>query len=134
MLKGKSCANSMAEDLEFASIASLSEMVFMTELPAAITGPSAWFGPDMAARTDWIEPLSQADISEIEVASQRLAQREIDWQTLRREDFPLPELQPRLRLIMDEVLEGRGFALLRGLPVERWGQRLSAIAFLGLGR
>jgi hypothetical protein len=108
-------------------------MVFMTELPAAITGPSAWYGPDMAARTDWIEQLSPADISEIEVASQRLAEREVDWQTLRREDFPLPRLQLRLRPIGDEVLEGRGFALLRGLPVERWGRRLSAMAFLGLG-
>jgi hypothetical protein len=111
----------------------MAEMVFMTELPAAITGRSAWYGPDMAARTDWIEPLSAADISEIEVASQRLAEREVAWQTLRREDFPLPRLQRRLRLINDEVLEGRGFALLRGLTVERWGRRLSAIAFLGLG-
>src|SRR5438876_12444045 len=112
MLKGKSCANSMAEDLEFASIASLSEMVFMRELPAAITGPSAWYGPDMAARTDWIEPLSQADISEIEVASQRLAQRGVDWQTLRWQDFALPKLQPRLRLIMHLVLRGRGSTFL----------------------
>ena len=31
------------------------------------------------------------------------------------------------------MLEGRGFVLLRGLPVERWGRRVSAIAFLGLG-
>jgi hypothetical protein len=30
-------------------------------------------------------------------------------------------------------LEGRGFVLLRGLPVKQWGRRLSAIAFLGLG-
>jgi hypothetical protein len=30
-------------------------------------------------------------------------------------------------------LEGRGFVALRGLPVERWDRRLSAVAFLGLG-
>src|SRR5438309_5733271 len=35
--------------------------------------------------------------------------------------------------MMNQVLEGRGFVLLRGLPVDRWGERLSAIAFLGLG-
>ena len=54
--------------------------------------------------------MSAADISEIKVAGQRLAEREVDWQTLRREDFPLPRLQRRLRIISDEVLEGRGFA------------------------
>ena len=105
----------------------------MTELPPAISGASAWFGPDVAARTDWIEPLSPAEISEIEAAGQRLMQSEIDWQTLRPEDFPLPTLERRLPGILDDVLEGRGFVLLRGLPVERWSRRLSAIAFLGLG-
>ena len=39
----------------------------------------------------------------------------------------------RLAKIGREVLEGRGFALVRGLPVERWGRRLAALAFLGLG-
>jgi hypothetical protein len=105
----------------------------MTELPPSISGPSAWSGADVAARTDWIEPLSPAEISEIEVASQRLMQAEIDWRTLRPEDFPLPTLERRLPGIIDDVLEGRGFVLLRGLPVEQWSRRLSAIAFLGLG-
>lgn len=58
---------------------------------------------------------------------------EIDWQTLRPDEFPLPSLKPRLCRILDDVLNGRGFVLLRGLPVERWGRRLSAVAFLGLG-
>lgn len=87
----------------------------------------------MASRTDWIEHFSPAEIAEIEDAGQRLAARPIDWQTLRREDFPLPTLERRLAGTLDEVLEGRGFVLLRGLPVDRWDRRLAAIAFLGLG-
>jgi hypothetical protein len=105
----------------------------MTDLPPAISGPSAWYGPDVALSSDWIEPLSTAEISEIEVASQRLMQTEVDWRALRPEDFPLPRLERRLPGIMDDVLEGRGFVLLRGLPVEQWSRRLSAIPFLGLG-
>jgi hypothetical protein len=50
-----------------------------------------------------------------------------------REDFPLPTLGPRLRRILDELRNGRGFALLRGLPVQRWSLRQSATAFFGLG-
>jgi hypothetical protein len=105
----------------------------MIELPPAIGDSSAWYGPDVANRAEWIEPLSPAEHAEIECAAQRLAQREIDWQTARHDDFPLATLKQRLTSLLDEVLEGRGFVLLRGLPVERWGRHLSATAFLGLG-
>ncbi len=105
----------------------------MTELPPAISGPSAWYGPDIASRTEWIEPLSPAEIAEIERACQPLAQAEIDWQNLRPDAFPLPALSRRLSRILGEVTGGRGFVLVRGLPVERWGPRFSSVAFLGLG-
>jgi Taurine catabolism dioxygenase TauD, TfdA family len=105
----------------------------MIDLPPEIDDPSVWYGPDLEDRTEWIEPLSTAELSEIEAAGQRLAQTDVDWQSLRSDDFPLPTLQHRLGCMLNEVLEGRGFVLLRGLPVERWGRRLSAIAFLGLG-
>jgi hypothetical protein len=105
----------------------------MIELPPAIGGPSAWYGRDIADSAEWIEPLSPAELAEIESAAMRLVQTEIDWQALRRQDFPLPNLSGRLARIGREVPEGRGFVLMRGLPVERWGRRLAAIAFLGLG-
>jgi hypothetical protein len=105
----------------------------MIELPHEIGGPSAWYGPDVADRSEWVEVLSPEELSEIEVAGRRLAQADVDWQSLRKSDFPLPALETRLSRVLHEVLEGRGFVLLRGLPVERWGRRLSAIAFLGVG-
>jgi hypothetical protein len=105
----------------------------MTDLPPLIDGSCAWYGPEIANRADWLLRLSPADLAEIESAGRCLAQTEVDWQTVCRDDFPLPTLGRRLSSVLDEVLEGRGFVLLRGLPVERWGRRLSAIAFLGLG-
>ncbi len=105
----------------------------MMELPPEIRGQSAWYGPDIAGGDDWIELLSPEDLLEIETASRQLSEMDVDWQLLTRDDFHLPALQPRLSRILNDVLEGRGFALLRGLPVERWGRPLSAIAFLGLG-
>lgn len=105
----------------------------MIELPPEIDDSSAWYGPKVADRAQWVEPLTPHELAEIEFASQRLAQPEIDWQTLRQDDFPLPGLEKRLSGLLHEILEGRGFVLLRGLPVEQWGRRLSAIAFLGLG-
>jgi hypothetical protein len=105
----------------------------LDDIPQRIQGPSAWLGPDLAARTDWIEHLSDAEIAEISAESAQLADVGADIASIRRQDFPLPTLGPRLRRILDEVLNGRGFVLLRRLPVERWSRRQAATAFFGLG-
>lgn len=103
------------------------------ELPPELTGPAVWQGPAMAARGDWIELLSTTEIAEIGAAAAPMADSDADIATLRAADFVLPTLAPRLARIRAEVLRGRGFALLRGLPVNRWPLRLAATAFYGLG-
>jgi hypothetical protein len=103
------------------------------ELPAEISGPSAWYGPQVAPRTDWIHTLNEVELAEIESAVRRLEQSEFNPASLAREQFPLPKLARRLRHVLAEVQTGRGFALLRGLPVREWGPRRSAMTFLGLG-
>jgi hypothetical protein len=105
----------------------------LNELPQEIHGPSAWYGPDLMARRDWIEQLTHAEILEIDAAAEKLANAEFDIPSIRKQDFPLPTLGPRLRRILNEVLTGRGFVLLRRLPVERWSRRKTATAYFGLG-
>ena len=107
--------------------------ITMDEIPPEIRGPSAWYGPDLAAHGDWIEQLSEPEILEIDAAAERLANAEIDIPSIRQHDFPLPTLGPRLRRMLEHVLTGRGFVLLRRLPVERWSKRKTAIAYFGLG-
>jgi hypothetical protein len=87
----------------------------------------------MAARGDWLETFSSAELTEIEAATAPLATRDTDIAALTLADFPLPTLAPRLARIRHEVLRGRGFVLLRGLPVQRWPLRWSATAFFGIG-
>ena len=104
------------------------------ELPPEQTGAAAWYGPEIAKDDSWTMPLSAADVAEIEAATQALVARDADIAVLKPQDFPLPTLAARLRARVDgEVLNGRGFLLLRGLPVERWSMRESATAFFGLG-
>lgn len=105
----------------------------MLELPPELSGPEVWRGPEMAARSDWVETLSDAEVAEVEAAARPLAESPADIATLRAADVVLPTLGPRLARIRGDVLRGRGFALLRGLPVQRWPLRLSAAAFYGLG-
>jgi Taurine catabolism dioxygenase TauD, TfdA family len=102
-------------------------------LPPKIQGPSAWYGPEMLSRRDWIEHLSESEIDEVERATKPLASAQADITAIGRDDFPLPKLGPRLQRILDDTLNGRGFALIRSLPVERWTKLESTIAFFGIG-
>lgn len=102
-------------------------------LPEQITGPSAWYGPAMAGSADWLTRLSPAEIDEIGTAADRLLDQGRQIAGISFADFPLPGLAPKLAALADEILNRRGFALLRGLPVERWGLEKSAMAFYGLG-
>jgi hypothetical protein len=105
-----------------------------SDLPPEQTGAAAWYGPEITGRDDWLMPLTSAEVAEIEAATRALASREADIAAIATRDFPLPTLGPRLRSrVRDEVLNGRGFLLMRGLPVARWSIREAATAFFGLG-
>src|SRR5580704_8351540 len=88
------------------------EVVMMPcfELPPEIAGPSAWYGPEVATRTDWIHKLGKEEVAEIESAVRRLEGSSVEPAALRREAFPLPTLGPQLGRILAEVQDGQGFA------------------------
>jgi Taurine catabolism dioxygenase TauD, TfdA family len=104
-----------------------------SNLPPEIRDGSAWYGSDIATRTDWIEHLSETDIYEVERAVCQLEESHVDIATLNPNDAKLPKLGPRLLRLLDQVLNGRGFVLIKGLPVERWSKRKAALAFLIIG-
>jgi Taurine catabolism dioxygenase TauD, TfdA family len=102
-------------------------------LPPEICDRSAWRGPDLKHRTDWIASLSQIEIDEVHTAVNKLANSSLDLASISKGNFPLPVLGARLQTLLDEVVNGRGFLLIRALPVWRWTKREAALAFLGLG-
>ena len=110
---------------------------FPTGLPPRLEGPEAWYGPALATHSSWIEPLSAAELDELAAAASqwlpRVEQNPRALNGLTVDDFPLPTLSSRVARLREELLHGRGFVLLRGLPIARWGRRLSAVAFYGLG-
>ena len=106
-----------------------------TDIPRPlITGPSAWTGPDLANRpNEWTYTLTRSDIAEIETATASVHQRGLDIADISRGDFPLPTLGPLLDRLRGDVLNGRGFVLLRGLPVEGRPIANNAAAYFGIG-
>src|SRR3954465_14067088 len=106
----------------------------MTPSRRPIGGPSAWTGADMRGReAEWSYRLSSSEIAEIEAALKLVQARGLDIAETRREDFPLQTLGPVLDRLRAEVLDGRGFVLLRGVPVEDRPIAESAIAYWGIG-
>jgi hypothetical protein len=99
-----------------------------------VTGPSAWVGADLARQPErWTYRLSTREIAEVESATAAARDRGLDVAAIRRADFPLPTLGPVLDRLRDEVLNGRGFVLLRGLPVTDRPIADSATAYWGIG-
>ncbi len=103
-------------------------------LPPEVRGASVWHRSELVHSTDWIVQLTDTEIAEVKIAVQKLEesyeQQSID---LKAENVPLATLAPRLRGMLDEVMNGRGFVLIRGLPVARWTRREAAVAFLVIG-
>jgi hypothetical protein len=95
--------------------------------------PAAWRGADLAERDDWIVRLAPSELAELEAALESIRRRGLRLGDLVREDFELPTLAPTLASVRRELLDGRGFVLLRGLPVARWGDEGASLGFWGLG-
>lgn len=102
------------------------------ELPL-FDNPQAWRGAALTDRSDWIHKLSPSEIDEVEAAVATLDASGRDILDFGIEDFPLPRLGQTLAGFRRELLHGRGFHLLRGLPMERYTLRQAAIAYWGVG-
>jgi alpha-ketoglutarate-dependent taurine dioxygenase len=93
--------------------------------------PTAWLGRDLEATTDWIVELDGARVAELERAVDSSAG--VALGELRRDDAPLPLLGRDVAAWRDDLAHGRGFLLVRGVPVERLGDDGAARAFWILG-
>lgn len=95
---------------------------------------AAWKGRDLARNEDWYERLSEAELLEIDEAlacAKRTGKR---LGSLTKHDFPLPTLSSKIARWRDEVQMGRGFQVIRGVPVERWTDTDSEIFFWCFGQ
>ena len=100
--------------------------------PGQIAGPAAWRAADLTP-DEWLWSLSPAEIAEVESAARSLAASTSDLAAITAADFPLPKVAVGLARVLQEVLEGRGFAVIRGLDPDRLSLLEAAAAFLGIG-
>lgn len=87
----------------------------------------------MARRNDWIIRLSAQDVAELEAALAYAKAARLGIPALGRDGFPLKHLAARLDQVRRELESGRGFVLIRGLPVQRYSKADSALIYWGIG-
>lgn len=103
-------------------------------LPSRQQNALAWYGKELRSKTDeWTHELSAAEVDELEAAASRLVEQRTPIVEIRRDNFPLPKLGPRLERLSAKLTKGIGFALLRRIPVERYSVRQAATMFYGVG-
>ena len=101
--------------------------------PGPIGGPAAWRGPEIDAKRDWLHEFTRAELAELDAAVRTHIAEGREMGDISSATFRLPTLAGKLAHLLDRVLHGCGFALLRGFPVERYSTAEAAIAYLGIG-
>jgi len=97
-----------------------------------LTGPGAWIGSEIQHDPSWIHRFGDTAVAEIDAAlahAKRVGAR-IPFAV---EHFPLPKLAAVLDELLEEIENGRGFVLLRGIPRERYSDEECALIYWGLG-
>ncbi len=93
----------------------------------------AWYGPAVENSREWVYQLDSTEIAEVDRAISAFKKTGKDVAELLKEDFPLGKLGEKVSSFKSDLFDGRGFILIRGVPVERYSKLDSAIVFLGIG-
>ena len=103
------------------------------ELMKPIVDPAAWYPDDIEGSDAWVYRMSDAETGDVLDAVAAVENRGLDLKDITRDDFPLPRFSEAVAEIRDELLDGRGFAIIKGLPVEGRSLFQTAAAFWGIG-
>ncbi|WP_160150627.1 TauD/TfdA family dioxygenase [Nonomuraea solani] len=97
---------------------------------AQVTGPGEWLADEVRGRDEWKVWLTEEHRREVLAAVRAAGPSPAE---VSEEGFRLPALGPVLREVRAELVGGRGFVLVRGVPVEEMSEHECAVAALGLG-
>ena len=89
---------------------------------APIRHPSAWTVADFRSPADYSVDLDAAQLRDIATAMRRIKAAGIGLDGLQREHFEVPSLRLVIAEIRGQVENGRGFVLLRRVPVEDYSK------------
>lgn len=101
--------------------------------PGPIGGPAAWKGPHLDKKRDFLYQFTPEELEELDGAIRAHFAAGRAMGDISAATFRLPKLEKKLAALLEDVLHGCGFAMLRGFPIARYSTEESAVAYLGIG-
>lgn len=101
--------------------------------PTPIRSQSAWLRQDLEGDQSWIHTLSRQELAELEMFASAAIKYKSPLFKLTRSILPCPNLSGKIKVIIDEIENGRGVVLLRGLDVSRYDVKTIKLIYWCLG-
>ena len=76
-----------------------------------------WYAKDMQSNQAWLNPLSTEQQKEITVAFQTAKKNAATSKSIKKADFPLPQLGNVINKMQHGIDKGYGFSVIRGVPI-----------------
>lgn len=103
------------------------------EAPVSVDLPCAWYASAVRDERDWVWPITDTHVREIDAALQHSKRQGLGEQEVSRETFPLEAFADELARLVHELEFGRGFVLMRGFPVDRYTYEDLRRIYWGIG-
>jgi hypothetical protein len=98
-----------------------------------IDHPAAWKVRDFRSSDDYSIDLSAAQLADIDGSVQAIRAAGLKLEDIERRHFPLPTMADTIAAIRHEITDGRGFLVLRRLPVEAYSKDELGMVYWGIG-
>lgn len=100
-----------------------------SDYPKEISGPTVWKAEDYRNNSErWTHVFSDEEIAELGKASDDFIASGTPLTGMRRDLFSLPKLGPFFGTVRKEIINGKGFILFKGVPVQEWGNHKCAVS------
>lgn len=99
-----------------------------------LTGPGVWRGPELERKTEWLIPMTENHRAELRDIAARTRADGLGLSDIGRDTLPLTECAPLARQIRQQVEDGLGLVVLRGLDLDGVSLEDAGVMFFVLGR
>jgi hypothetical protein len=100
--------------------------------PQKLQSSLVWNGSTISQEYEWSYQLNQEELRELDNAVKQYKESGKPLGDINQDTFPLPNLHPVLRGISNEIHNGHGFKVVRGIPVHTYTREENIIAYAGL--
>lgn len=101
--------------------------------PQLMETHAEWRRADVANQDDWTLHLTEPKKRELDAALRHALSKSTDMLDITADDFPLPTFGKRLAAFNEELINGRGFGLIRGLDRAKYTNDEMCMLYWGVG-